>query len=119
MIVKNLMVFRETSVEAVFKHRTEIFALADTLTLSDTIKIVLSKPYSRIPIYHQDKDHIIGLLTIRDLLSLMSDPSNHTKQLKEFQLKSIAKVPITASIFQMFTEMKVHGWHIAIVVDEY
>jgi putative hemolysin len=59
MIVKNLMVFRETSVEAVFKHRTEIFALSDTLVLEEAIKIVLTNPYSRIPIYHQDKDHII------------------------------------------------------------
>jgi len=49
----------------------------------------------------------------------MHDPKNQNKKLREFQLKSIAKVPITASIFQMFTEMKVHGWHIAIVVDEY
>ena len=59
MIVKNLMVFRETSVEAVFKHRTEIFALADNLTLEESIKIILKNPYSRIPIYHNDKDHII------------------------------------------------------------
>jgi len=59
MILKNLMVFRETSVEAVFKHRTEIFALSDTLTLEEAIKIILTKPYSRIPIYHNDKDHVI------------------------------------------------------------
>lgn len=119
MIIRNLMVFRETSVEAVFKHRTEIFALSDTLTLQEAIKIVLTKPYSRIPIYHQDKDHIIWLLTLRDLLHIMHDQHSQNKKLREFEVKSIAKVPITASIFQMFTEMKVHGRHMAIVVDEY
>lgn len=119
MIVRNLMVFRETSVEAVFKHRTEIFALSDTLFLEDAIKIVLTKPYSRIPIYHDDKDHIVWIITLRDLLSMMHDSKNHTKRLQEFTLKTIAKVPITASIFHMFTEMKLHGRHMAIVVDEY
>lgn len=119
LIIKNLMVFRETSVEAVFKHRTEIFALADNLTLEESIKIILKNPYSRIPIYNNDKDHIIWLITIRDLVGMMNDTNNHSKQLREFPLKSIAKVPITASIFQMFTEMKEHGRHMAIVVDEY
>jgi putative hemolysin len=119
MIVKNLMVFRETSVEAVFKHRTEIFALADNITLEESIKIILKNPYSRIPIYHTDKDHIIWLITLRDLVWMMHDTNNHTKQLREFPLKSIAKVPITASIFHMFTQMKEHGRHMAIVVDEY
>src|SRR5690606_3362878 len=93
MIVRNLMVFRETSVEAVFKHRTEIFALADTLTLEEAIKIILTKPYSRIPIYHHDKDHIVGFITLRDLLSMMMDgKKDYTKKLSEFPLKNIAKV---------------------------
>ena len=119
MIVRNLMVFRETSVEAVFKHRTEIFALSDALSIEQTIKQVLQKPYTRIPIYHNDKDHIIWMITLRDLLDMTQDGQNFTKTLKQFPLKSIAKVPITASIFHMFTEMKMHGWHMAIVVDEY
>lgn len=119
MIVKNLMVFRETSVEAVFKHRTEIFALADNLSLEESIKIILKNPYSRIPIYNNDKDHIIWLITLRDLVGMMHDNNNHSKLLRELPLKNIAKVPITASIFHMFTQMKEHGRHMAIVVDEY
>lgn len=119
MIVRNLMDFRETSVDAVFRHRTEIFALDQSLTLREAIEETLARPHSRIPIYDRDKDHIVGLLTLRDLLTISYDESNMSCSLSDFPIKEIAKVPVTASIFEMFVQMKKHGRHLAIVVDEY
>lgn len=119
MIVRNLMDFRETSVDAVFRHRTEIFALDQSLTLREAIEETLAHPHSRIPIYANDKDTIIGLLTMRDLLTISYDEDNMNRPLHHFPIKEIAKVPVTASIFEMFIQMKKHGRHLAIVVDEY
>jgi CBS domain containing-hemolysin-like protein len=119
MIVRNLMDFRETSVDAVFRHRTEIFALNQSLTLREAIEETLARPHSRIPIYAGDKDNIVGLLTLRDLLTISYDESNMERSLSVFPIKEIAKVPVTASIFDMFIQMKKHGRHLAIVVDEY
>ena len=119
LIVKNLMDFRETSVDAVFRHRTEIFALSAWCELGEAIEEVLANPHSRIPIYQWDKDNIVGILTLRDILRLAYDEENKTKPLYSFSLNEVAKVPITASIFDMFMQMKKFGWHMAIVVDEY
>jgi CBS domain containing-hemolysin-like protein len=47
------------------------------------------------------------------------DPANRTKSLKSFNLSSIKKIPITASIFEVFFDMKKAGRHFAVVVDEY
>ena len=113
------MDFRQTSVESVSRHRIEIFALDQEETIQDAVAKVLHKPYSRIPIYQKNKDHIIGIITIRDLLQIASDSNNTLKKIKDFQISTIAKVPVTASIFDMFMEMKKHGWHMAIVIDEY
>lgn len=119
MIVRNLMDFRETSVDAVFRHRTEIFALDASLTLGEAIEQTLSRPHSRIPLYQWDKDNMIGLITLRDLLRLAYDQKNMNRRLNQFAITEVAKVPITASIFEMFIQMKKHGRHLAIVVDEY
>ncbi len=118
LIVKNLMDFRETSVEAVFKHRTEIFAIDWQSTLQDSITQILKKPYSRIPVYEWDKDNIIGLVTLRDMLTRLNE-YDETTTIKILPIKEISKVPITASIFDIFITMKKDGQHMAIVVDEY
>lgn len=118
LIIKNLMDFRETSVEAVFKHRTEIFAIDWQSTLQQSITQILKKPYSRIPVYQWDKDNIIGLVTLRDMLTRLNEYDENTN-ITDLPIKEISKVPITASIFDIFITMKKDGQHMAIVVDEY
>jgi putative hemolysin len=58
-------------------------------------------------------------MTLRDALSLSQKSENLAKTLKSFNLHQVAKVPITASIFDVFMDMKKHGWHFAVVIDEY
>lgn len=119
MIIKNFIDFRDISVDAIFTHRTEVFALPDDMLLHDAILEIAQHSFSRIPIYHTDKDNIIGMLTIRDALSWFRIADNHHKPLSEFPIKEAGKVPITANIFEMFVNMKKHGQHMAIVIDEY
>ncbi len=118
-IIKNMLEFRDRWVESILKHRTEIFALPAEITLEDAIKKVLDKPYSRIPIYEGDKDNIVGILTLRDFLKLSQDKTNLTKKLLELPLKPVFKVPVTASIFDIFMKMKKLWHHFAVVLDEH
>jgi len=119
MIIKNFLEFNERGVESVLRHRTEVFALPADVTLKDAIKKVLEKPYSRIPIFEGDKDNIIWILTLRDFLKYWQNENNLDKKLKELGLKPVFKVPITASIFDVFMKMKRTGKHFAVVLDEY
>lgn len=119
LIVHNFLEFREREVESVLTHRTEVFALSDSVLLSEAIDAINEEKHSRIPLYEGDKDNIIGMLTIREALRLSSQPENMNKPLKEFGLNIVAKVPITASVFDVFTDMKIHWRHFAVVIDEY
>jgi putative hemolysin len=103
----------------VFTHRTDIFAVHQDMKLNEAVEKMLVTPHSRIPMYRRDKDDIVGLITIREALKLYTDTNNHEKILKEFDFHSIKKVPITASIFEIFLDMKKNGWHFAAVIDEY
>ena len=119
LIIHNFLEFSERDVESVFQHRKNVLAIDEEATLAEAIALLLENPYSRIPLYRGDKDSLVWLLTLRDALSLSQDSQNLPKKLTTFNLRAVAKVPITASIFDVFLDMKKHGWHFAVVIDEY
>lgn len=119
LIIHNFLEFRDRSVDSIFQHRTNVFALDELTTLDAAITQVLQNPYTRIPIYQWDKDHIVGIITLRDLLRLYKEADNHLQSLKSFGFKQTNKVPITAKIYDTFLDMKKYGWHFAVVIDEY
>ena len=119
LIIHNFLEFRDRSVDSIFQHRTNIFALNELTTLNDAVHKVLDNPYTRIPLYRWDKDHITGVITLRELLRLYKDEKNHLQSLKSFGYKQINKVPVTANIYDLFLDMKKYGWHFAVVIDEY
>lgn len=118
MIIKNLLDFNERSVEYIVKHRTEVFALSENTILKDAINKTLNHTYSRVPIYRDDKDKIVWIIAIRDLLKLSLDNSNLNKKLSEFEIRKVFKVPLTANIMDIFLKMKKLWQHFAVVVDE-
>jgi len=52
-------------------------------------------------------------------MRLYIDTANHSKQLKTFNLRTAARVPITANLFDTFLDMKKQGRHFAVVIDEH
>lgn len=119
LIIHNFLEFDDREVESVFQHRTQVVALNEEKTLQEAIQYILQNPYSRIPVYRTNKDHIIAIITLREILKLSQDPKNLTRKLKWFPLRPCPKIPITASIFDVFLDMKKHGRHFAVVIDEY
>lgn len=119
LIIHNFLEFRDRSVDSIFQHRTNIFALDELTALDDAVHKVLENPYTRIPLYTWDKDHIVGVISLRELLKLYKDEKNHLQSLKSFWYKQINKVPVTANIYDLFLDMKKYGRHFAVVIDEY
>ena len=119
LIIHNFLEFDNRIVESVFQHRTQVVALDEENTLQEAVWIILDNPYTRLPIYRKNKDHIISLISLRDILKLSQKKENLEKKLKHFALRPIVKIPITAIIFDVFLDMKKHGRHFAVVIDEY
>lgn len=118
-IIKNFLYFDERWVESILKHRTEIFAISDETTLKEALDQIADSPYSRVPVFKKDKDNIVWLLTIKDLLKFLQNKDNINKKIKDFTIRDIYKVPVTANIFDIFLKMKKWGQHFAIVIDEF
>jgi CBS domain containing-hemolysin-like protein len=117
-IIKNLLDFNEKTVENILQHRTKIFALDWNMNLKNAIKEISKKTYSRIPVFSEDKDNIIWTITIRDIINLINEKKDLNTKLINLSLNKIFKIPLTASVFDIFLKMKKSWQHFSIVLDE-
>jgi putative hemolysin len=96
--------------------RTEVeFVSADT-PLSEAARLAASVPYSRLPVYRDSYDNVIGFVHIRDLL----DPARSGRPLTVGQVaRHIKFLPISKTVLTALSEMRRERAHLAIVLDEY
>jgi CBS domain containing-hemolysin-like protein len=98
--------------------RVDIFAVDSETELKPLVKTVCKAGHSRVPVYKETIDNIIGIMYVKDLLKLLIETSK-----KKFQLKKILHepyfVPETMTLSELLFEFKKRTLHIAVVVDEY
>jgi CBS domain containing-hemolysin-like protein len=117
----------ETSVREIMVPRTAMECLDVRSSISEVLDKITACMHSRIPVYEEDVDHIIGVLHVKDLFGVWedregaADPSE--KSNGEFNLRPFLRpaqfVPETKKIRELFAEFQQEKNHIAIVVDEY
>ena len=115
--IENILDFTDREVSDIMTHRIDIAALEDTADLNETVRLAIDTGYSRIPVYHDDIDYIIGVLYVKDLLRYVID-RNETFCLKDI-VRNVPFVPRNKNcekLFAMMTEQKVQ---MAVIVDEY
>lgn len=99
-------------------HRTDIIAVEDDAPLEEVVETSVEHGCSRIPVYHEDIDTVVGICYIKDLLPYVG------RQIPDFlKLTDLMRpayfVPETKRCSQLFTEMTERKVQIAIVLDEY
>ena len=114
-ILEGIVTFGNTEVRQVMSPRLDIFALEIETNFEKVIKKIISKGYSRVPIYHDTIDQIEGVLFIKDLLPHIEKDHFEWQKLirKPFFVPEHKKLDDLLSDFQSMKN------HMAIVVDEY
>lgn len=116
--IENIFDFTDRAASEIMTHRTDIAALEDTAALDETVKLAIETGYSRIPVYHEDIDNIIGVLYVKDLLRYVCGENSEQFSLTEL-VRSVPFVPKSKTcetLFALMTEKKVQ---MAVIVDEY
>jgi len=115
-MIENIFEFNNTTAVDVMVHRMDVVALQVDATDEEILQTIRESGLSRYPVYGEDIDDIIGVLTSRDfLLNLHSSPRKTTRQL----LRKPYLVPKTVPADTLFNNMQKQKVHIAIIVDEY
>ena len=121
-LIASFITFKEKTAREVMIPRIDVFSLDGNLTIQDANKLLLSENYSRVPVYLNNLDNIIGLLMSKDLLLIFSKSKENIGLLDQ-KISSIVKPviysPENKKISSLFQEFKKEKIHLAIVVDEY
>lgn len=115
-ILKSIVKFGNIEVVDIMKPRMDVVAVEKGRKLSEVIDIINNSGYSRIPVYEETLDNVIGILYVKDLLAYHDNDDN-------FDWSVIIRpsyfVPETKKINALLQEFREKKIHLAIVVDEY
>ncbi|MBD3180194.1 MAG: CBS domain-containing protein, partial [Candidatus Latescibacteria bacterium] len=115
-LVRSIVEFGEKKVREVMVPRIDILALESHMELDRIRKIVLEAGHSRVPVFEGNVDNIIGILFVKDLVTVIGDEES-------FDLRRILReayyVPEGKRINDLLREFQLRKKHMAIVVDEY
>lgn len=118
IMIENIFKFDDTSANEIMTHRNDIVACEDNEPLSSVVKKIIETGYSRLPVYHEDTDNMVGVIYAKDLLKFVLEDIP-----KDFSLTDISReiffVPSSKKCSELFAEMVAEKKQIAVVVDEY
>lgn len=117
-MIDNIFEFDDTTAEDVMTHRTEIAAVEKTSNVADVVKIALEEGYSRIPVYKEDIDDIIGIVYAKDMLRFTGVHDTAGRSIDPF-VREVIFVPESNRCTDLFKTFKEKKIQMAVVVDEY
>ncbi len=112
--------FSETAVKEVMVPRTDIFGFDVTMPITKAVEAVIGSGHSRIPVFQENLDNIVGLLHAKDLLRHLKRHGTDTMpSIETIVRKPLLFAPETQKISDLLAKMRRRGQHMAIVVDEF
>ncbi len=116
--IENVLEFTDTSVEEIMTLEKDIENISSDTTIQESAHFFVEHSHSRIPVYKESTDNIIGIVTVHDILRLLHNPKG-VQTLADLHYQRVIIVPKTKSINKLFLEFKKRRHHIAMVVDEH
>lgn len=116
-MIHSIFEFRETLVREIMVPRVDIRAIRDDAPLPEIVDLVLEEGHSRIPVYRETIDHVVGVVYVKDLFRYLRD--GRTEVTAAEVMRPAYYVPETKKVDELFQEMRQKKIHLAIVVDEY
>ena len=117
-MIDGVIQFNKTLAKEIMTPRIKTFCLEAKTNLKENINLILQENYSRIPIYEDEIDNIVGIVYMKDILASIVE-----KGLENITIYSIMKkpymVPEVKNINELLKELKSSKNHMAILIDEY
>lgn len=116
-MLKNIVNFGDKKINTIMVPRSDIIAIPENITLNEIKKIITEDEHTRIPVYKDNIDHIIGFIHSKDLAKFLCDTDN------DFNLQKIIRkilfMPCSTKLLDALLRMRSSRVHIGIVLDEF
>ncbi|GED33268.1 hemolysin family protein [Brevibacillus centrosporus] len=116
MLVDNIFDFSETMAREIMVPRTDMVVLNIRDPFEENVRLVQNGRYTRYPVVDGDKDHVVGSLHIKDMLTGLLEGEQRDL---ESLMRSVLTVPETISISRLLTMLQKQRGQMAIIIDEY
>ena len=117
-MINNIFEFDDILVSEVMTHRKEVTAIDVEMEISQVVELARNEKYSRMPVYQENIDNVIGVLNAKDLLGLIGCPDITAFRVRDLMREALF-VPETAKCNDVMADMLRKKMQMAIVVDEY
>ena len=117
-MINNIFEFGDVDVSDVMTHRKDIVAIDINSKIGDIVYLAINEGYSRIPVYENTVDKIIGMIYVKDLLCLVGCEHSEDFTIRQFMRKAVY-LPETCMCNDAFETLTKQKCQCAIVVDEY
>jgi len=115
-LIDNVLDFTDRLVREIMIPRQDMTVIYLDDPKEEQFKTIKENPHTRFPLCGEDKDHVLGMLHIRDLLEALME--NSAVDMKSLQ-REVLVVPEGMAVSELLTMMRVRQIHLAVVVDEY
>ncbi|MEG2935663.1 MAG: hemolysin family protein [Clostridium sp.] len=117
-MIDGIIKFDDILAKEVMTPRTETFCIEANTDIKESINLILQENYSRIPVYEEDIDNIVGVIYMKEIFAAVINNGIETLSIKDV-MRTPYMVPETKSIDKLLKDMQDSQNHIAIVIDEY
>jgi magnesium and cobalt transporter len=115
-LIANVLRLRGTTADDVMVPRADIVAMRADVTLEQAVELLRREGHSRLPVYREQLDDIIGMVHIKDVFAYVGRP-------EAFRLEAILRRPLMVApqipVLDLLLQMRQARMHLALVVDEY
>jgi magnesium and cobalt transporter len=116
LLIANVLRLRETTADDVMVPRADIVAMRMDVTLAQAIELIRNDGHSRLPVYREQLDDVVGMVHVKDVFAYVGRP-------EAFQLEAILRKPLLVApqmpVLDLLLQMRQQRMHMALVVDEY
>jgi magnesium and cobalt transporter len=115
-LIANVLRLRETTADDVMVPRADIVAMRVEVTLEEALQQIRAEGHSRLPVYREQLDDIVGMVHIKDIFAYVGRP-------EAFSLEALLRRPLMVApqmpVLDLLLQMRQQRMHLALVIDEY
>jgi CBS domain containing-hemolysin-like protein len=116
-MIEGIFELKQTVAREIMVPRIHVVAVSRDASIEEVLQTVVASGHSRIPVFSENVDHIVGILNAKDLLPLWLNEE------KEFRIEEVIRepffIPETKRIKDLLRELRGKKSHLAVIVDEY
>lgn len=117
-LIQSVVEFGDKTVREVMTARPDVVAVPVSMTVDKFTELLKSKPFSRVPVFDDTLDNVVGMVFAHDVLQV-ADAEAHTKTVGDLMHRDLQFVPETKRVSDLLRDMQKQNVHMVMVIDEY